>query len=131
MKWILPSLALAIAPLASSCASVPVYGDWVVADYCGNTRDEGRAWARTGPPANADLYRRIAAAEVETDTDVAPAPDSREYWFALPTGEVKYCLTPLHRNYGDCDVRVATWWVFRQTETGPVTDGGHYRVCVL
>lgn len=43
MKRVLVSIALALAPLASSCASLPVYNTWVISDFCNNGDDRPRA----------------------------------------------------------------------------------------
>lgn len=130
MKWILPSIALALAPLAGSCASTPLYGNWVIDDYCSAGGNQ-RTWVRTEAPANAETYRRIAAADTET-SDSVPA-NSREYWYSAPGGEVKLCRTNLQRAGGRrdwCNPRRVVWWTFRESETGPVIDNSHLPICI-
>lgn len=127
MKWLV-SVALGLAPLAGACASMPIYGDWVINDYCKYGNDE-RSWVRTEAPTNANALREIA----RTDTmamDEAPQ-GAREYWFAMADGTIKYCLTALTRgSRADCGEQRAVWWVFREAEDSPVTDGGQFKVCL-
>lgn len=116
MKWLLPSVALVMAPFAGSCASTPIYGDWVVEDYCGNHQSlDSRAWRRIEAPANADTLRSAAAA---TDANDSVPDGARDYWFAAQTGEVKFCRTNLQRAAGRwhwCRPQLAVWWVFKET----------------
>lgn len=129
MKWLLPSLAIVLAPLAG-CASTPVYGTWVVNDYCGNTWDGQPLWTRTEAPTNADAYRaraRSSAPEAVAD------PDNREYWFAASDGRVKFCLTSLKRAGGRwdwCNPRLADWWIFRNTEAGIEIETSQSPICL-
>lgn len=131
MKWLLPSLALALAPL-SGCASTPIYGAWVINDFCGNNWNDGQPqWTRTEAPANADAYRERAreGAEPHGTAD----PDNREYWFAAPDGRVKFCLTSLKRPEGRrhwCNPRLADWWIFRDTEAGIEIESSQSPVCL-
>jgi hypothetical protein len=115
MKWLLPSVAL--APVAGSCASTPIYGEWVVEDYCGNHwSNDTRTWRRIEAPANADAFRAVAAAD--TSTSRATPEGSREYWFAAQSGEMKLCRTNLQRAAGRrdwCRPQLAVWWVFKET----------------
>lgn len=130
MKWLLPSVALALAPL-SGCASTPIYGVWVINDFCGNTWDDQPDWTRTAAPANAETYRQRAR---ESDpSNAEPAPDYREFWFAAPDGRVKLCLTNLKRPEGRrhwCNPRLADWWIFRDTEAGIVIETSQSPVCL-
>ena len=131
MKRIVLSLALALAPAVSSCASTPGYGEWVVADYCGNhLRSNALTWSRIEAPADAQRYRDIARAD--RDTVELAGDDPREFWFAGTGGEIKYCLTNLqrggHRDW--CDAQSAAWWVFRETETGLATESDGFGICV-
>ncbi|MEQ1818110.1 MAG: hypothetical protein ABL871_05820 [Terricaulis sp.] len=131
MKRILLSLALALAPAVSSCVSTPGYGDWVIADYCGNhLYSNTLAWSRTGAPADVQRYRDIARADQGT-VDLA-GDDPREFWFAGPGGEIKYCLTNLQRggHHNWCDARSAAWWVFRETETGLAAESNGFGLCL-
>lgn len=131
MKRIVLSFALALAPAVSSCVSTPAYGEWVIADYCGNhLRSNTLAWSRTEAPPNAQRYREIAHADRDT-VDLA-GDDPREFWFAGPGGEIKYCLTSLRRGgrHNWCDAQAAAWWVFRETETGLATDSDGFGVCL-
>jgi hypothetical protein len=130
MKWILPSIALALAPMASSCASMPVLGSWTIDSYCSAGGDE-RTWVRTDAPTNAETYRRVAAAD--TDTSDSIPSNSREYWYAGQGGEVKLCMTNLQRSGGRrdwCNPRRVVWWTFRDAEAGPVIDNSHQPVCI-
>lgn len=127
MKWIVIA-ALALAPLAG-CASTPGYGAWIVNDYCGNLWDDQPTWRRTEAPPNADAYRQ-AANEAADDNDRATDP---EYWFAAPSGEVKLCRTNLQRAAGRrdwCRPRLAEWWVFRDSEAGPVIHMHQSPICL-
>lgn len=130
MNRILLSVALALAPLASSCASLPVYNTWVVSDFCHSGADD-RAWARIEAPANAEAYRRVA----QTDRDGwnSVPENAREYWFALPSGEVKLCRTNLTRpesRHHWCNPRIVAWWSFRETEAGPAIDRNQAPICL-
>ncbi len=131
MNRILLSLALALAPLASSCASMPLYGPAVIADYCGNHIVRNTlAWTRTEAPPNAQSYRDIATADSGT---MELAPDgAREYWFRAASGEMKYCLTNLQRTSRRhwCNTKFAAWWVFRETNSGLTAAGDGFGVCV-
>lgn len=129
MKWIAPSLALALAPLAG-CASTPGYGAWVINDYCGAYISSQTGWTRTEAPANADSYR--AAARTDHHTFDSVPENSSEYWFTR-AGEIKLCYTNLQRSAGRrhwCNPRLAVWWVFRDTETGPVIENSQLPICV-
>jgi hypothetical protein len=129
LKWIVPSVALALAPL-SGCASLPVYGPWVINDFCGNTWDDQPDWTRTEAPANANLYRQSAR---ESDATGTRTPDYREFWFAAPDGRVKFCLTSLKRPEGRrhwCNPRLADWWIFRNTDAGLVIEQSQSPVCL-
>lgn len=130
LKWIAPSLALALASL-SGCASLPVYGPWVINDFCGNTWDDQPDWTRTEAPADADRYRLRAR---ESDRPGAnPDPDNREFWFAAPDGRVKFCVTSLKRAEGRhhwCNPRLADWWVFRDDEAGLVIEQSQSPICL-
>ncbi len=131
MKRILLSIALALAPALSSCASLPVYGDLVIADYCGNRlRSNDLRWSRTEAPANAQSYRDIAQADQDTVDLAGERP--REFWFAAPGGEIKYCLTNLQRGGRRdwCDAKSAAWWVFRETASGRTTESNGFGICV-
>lgn len=126
---IVAASALALA----ACAVLSGVQDEVIAGFC--SAHDARPWTRIDAPADADAYRRIA----EADPSLSRwRPPGDEYWFALPTGEVKYCLTPLRRgstvperNGAGCDDRIGTWWEFTHTETGPTTRGAEDRICVL
>jgi len=130
MRRIALSLALGLAPLAGSCASTPVYGPWVIADYCGNhLSSDTLAWSRTEAPANAQTYRDAAQASGTTDL----VPDrAREFWFKAESGEVKYCLTNLQRTSRRdwCDTQFAAWWIFRETDTGLSYSTDGFGVCL-
>lgn len=129
MKWILPGIALALAPLASSCASLPGYGEWVISDFCNSA--DGRGWVRTDAPANADAYRGVAAEDNDSMDSVPEG--AREYWFASPGGEVKLCRSSLKRSGGRrdwCNPRLAVWWSFRDTESGPVIENSSVPICL-
>jgi hypothetical protein len=131
MRWIVPSIALALAPLASSCASLPGYGAWVISDFC-NSGGDDRPWVRTEAPANADAYRTVAATD-QSGMEAVPE-GAREYWFALPSGAVKLCRTNLKRaEYGRthwCNPPLAVWWSFRETEGGPVIENSQLPICL-
>ncbi len=130
MRWLLPSLALTLSPLAGSCASTPVYGEWVAGDYCAYCADEAQGWRLTEAPAHADAYRALARAS----SDYSEAPEgAREFWFAREDGAMKYCLTNLQRAAGRrhwCNPKQAVWWEFRRTEAGLAHDGANLRVCL-
>ncbi|MEZ5957507.1 MAG: hypothetical protein R3C27_09890 [Hyphomonadaceae bacterium] len=130
MRQLLLSISLALAPLASSCASLPVYNTWIVSDFCHAGDD--RPWTRTEAPANADAYRRVAMSDRDT---VESIPErSREYWFASPSGAVKLCMTNLTRAEGRlhwCNPRLVVWWSFRETEAGPAIENNHAPMCFL
>ncbi len=120
----------ACVAIRGGCASMR---DEVISGFCGARPDDGPRWARVDPPADREIYRRLARA----DASANPPRDGEEYWFALTTGEVKYCITPLRRastvperNGSDCDDRVGVWWVFHQTPSGPVTSGADERICL-
>jgi hypothetical protein len=130
MNRILLGIALALAPLASSCASLPVYNSWLISDFCNSGGDE-RGWVRTDAPANAETYRRVASGD-EDAMDSVPE-GAREYWFALPSGALKLCMTNLKRAEGRrhwCNPRLAVWWSFRETENGPVIENSQFPICV-
>lgn len=129
MRRIALSLALGLAPLAGSCASTPVYGPWVIADYCGNhLSSDTLAWSRTEAPPDAQTYRDIASTG---DQDFVP-DNSREFWFRAESGEIKYCLTNLQRtNRRDwCDTQFAAWWIFRETDTGLAHTSNGFGICL-
>ncbi|MEZ5960857.1 MAG: hypothetical protein R3C30_10605 [Hyphomonadaceae bacterium] len=132
MRWIVPSLALALAPLASSCASLPIYNSWVISDFCSNGGGDSRPWTRTEAPENADAYRAAAAVD---EIGMQSVPErSREYWFALPDGQVKLCMTNLTRAEGRlhwCNPRLVVWWSFREAEDRPVIESSHAPMCFL
>lgn len=129
MGRVLLSSALALTPLASSCASLPVYNTWVISDFCNNGDD--RPWTRAEAPSNADVYRRVAASD---QSSMESVPDgAREYWFALPSGAVKLCMTNLTRPEGRlhwCSPRLVVWWSFRETEAGPVIENNQIPICL-
>lgn len=130
MNRVLLSVALALAPLASSCASLPIYNAWVISDFC-NSGGDTREWVRTDPPANAEAYRRVAATD---HSGMESVPEgAREYWFALPSGAVKLCMTSLKRSEGRlhwCNPPLAVWWSFRETESGPVIENSQFPICL-
>ena len=130
MNRILISVALALAPLASSCASLPIYNSWVISDFCHSGGDD-RGWVRTEAPANAEAYRSLART-VPEDWNSVPE-DAGEYWFALPSGEVKLCRSDLTRSEGRlhwCNPRNVAWWTFRETESGPALVTSHAPICL-
>lgn len=121
---------MACAVALGSCTT---WRDEVISGFCGARNDDHPRWVRIEPPADSDTYRTLARA----DASVTPPRDGKEYWFALTSGEIKYCISPLRysmtiaeRNGSGCDDRVGIWWVFRQTPSGPVTDGIVERVCI-
>jgi hypothetical protein len=132
MKWLLPCVALALMPLASSCASTPIYGDWVIEDYCGNHwSSDTRTWRRIEAPANADAFRAVAATDASTSQ--ATPEGAREYWFAADSGETKLCRTNLQRAAGRwhwCRPQLAIWWVFRETAGRIETLTSQEPICV-
>jgi hypothetical protein len=126
----LVAMMTACVVLLGGCASMR---NEIISGFCGARPDDNPRWARIDAPADSEIYRRL----VRADVLARPPDDGEEYWFALTTGEVKYCLTPLRRAYtvperngSDCDDRVGMWWVFHQTPLGPVTNGADERVCV-
>lgn len=134
MRVMCAVLAAAAQAMLGGCALVQSVRDETVSGFCGARNDDRPRWARIDAPANADLYRALARSEEQP----AHRRAGDEYWFALPTGELKYCLTALRRastiperNGDGCDDRIAVWWVFRQTEAGPATDGAEERICLL
>ncbi|MGE0531217.1 MAG: hypothetical protein AB7G40_10940 [Hyphomonadaceae bacterium] len=130
MKRALISVALALAPLAGSCASVPGYNAWIISDFC-NTGGDDRPWSRTEAPSNAELYR--SAARIDRSGWDSVPQDSREYWFTLPNGEIKLCRTNLTRPGGRhhwCNPRIVVWWSFRETESGPLIDNSQAPICL-
>ncbi|MBN8606153.1 MAG: hypothetical protein J0L81_04485 [Caulobacterales bacterium] len=129
----LMALVLAMSPMAGSCASTPIYSDWIVQDFCDVERaGPSGQWVRAQAPANAEAYRAIAARDSMAMDHVPEG--AREYWFAAPNGDVKYCLTNLRRSghprFDWCSVRVAVTWVIRESEAGLVSEGGNYPVCL-
>jgi hypothetical protein len=130
---VLAALALAISPLAGSCASLPIYSGLIIRDFCDvDQPGPSGAWVRVDMPANADAYRAVAAQDSMAMDEVPE--HAREYWFAAPNGDVKYCLTNLRRSghprYDWCSYQNAVTWVIRETEAGLVSEGGNYPVCL-
>lgn len=129
MRKLLCLLAIASIAVLASCASMR---DEVISGFCGaDPRDQER-WARIEAPADAETYRTLARSDVGMSQ-----PRGEEYWFALTSGEIKYCLSPLQRastvperNGSTCDDRVGWWWIFRQMPSGPETRGVEERVCL-
>jgi len=129
MRWLVPSLALALAQFAGACASTPGYGQWVAGDYCAYSNADARHWRLSEPPPEAEAYRALTRGE---DRSNAP-DDAREFWFEGADGAVKLCLTNLERAGGRwdwCNPKRAVWWEFRRTEAGLAHDGANFRVCV-
>ncbi|MGD9815488.1 MAG: hypothetical protein AB7Q23_13795 [Hyphomonadaceae bacterium] len=132
MRLVLIVVAVLGIGALSGCALVQAVRNETVSGFCGAEPRDSPRWARIAPPPDADAYRALTRREPASERVTGD-----EYWFALPTGELKYCITALRRantipERGDgCDDRIAIWWVFRQTAAGPATEGAEYRVCVL
>ena len=129
MRKLFCLLALAAAAALVSCTSMH---NEVISGFCGADPRDQQRWARIEVPADAEAYRTLARAG-----EGMSRPRGEEYWFALASGEIKYCVTPLQRastvperNGSNCDDRVGWWWIFRQTPSGPETRGVEERICL-
>ncbi len=134
MGWHKLAALMGAVVLSASCAAVSGMRDDVVAGFCSYGASDRRGLLRTEAPANADLYRRFAAAQ-PAFPDRRPRGD--EYWFVRADGGVRYCVSPLERsstvpvrNGSGCDDRIGVWWDFSDTDAGPATRGAEERICV-
>lgn len=86
-------VAAVLSLMASACASSPQIGDEVPQFACGS---DASGWILSGPPENADVYRRLAAASPNFRTDKISEGEwgqhDRETWITKPSGEVILCL---------------------------------------
>lgn len=129
MRRLLCLIAIAAVGALASCASMQ---NEIISGFCGADPRDQQRWARIEAPADAETYRTLARSDVGMSQ-----PRGEEYWFALTSGEIKYCLSPLQRastvperNGSNCDDRVGWWWIFEQTSSGPVTRGAEERICL-
>lgn len=129
MRLAFTMLALMGAMFAiSACAAAAEMRADVVAGFC----DAGEDWTAIAPPADAQAFRDALANDMEYASDrQMPA-----YWFTRADGEVRLCHTALaraeytHPRWRACDTRIATWWDFHRTESGPRTNGAQERICL-
>lgn len=128
MRIVLLALALAGALVAASCATLfPENHANLVAQFC---RADADGWARAEAPADAQAFRDA----LRDDHDYRNAAAEPEYWFERGDGEIRLCRTPLTRagsvRFDWCSAKNATWWDFRRTSAGPVTEGADMWVCL-
>jgi hypothetical protein len=109
------ALGAAIVMIAvSSCAIDPAHRLGLLGQACGNGADD-RAWSSlSAPPPDADALRLAAH-----PMDPRYRPPSGEYWFSLPSGEIKLCHHDpnLHASCGLSD-----WTEFYRGPHGYVVD---------
>ena len=86
MHRLLALIAASVVAMVASCATDPAHRLRMLSQACGNAGDQ-RPWKYlSAPPASADAMRQAAH-----PMDPHYQPPRGEYWFSLPTGEIKLC----------------------------------------
>jgi len=107
-------VALMVVALAS-CATSPAWREATLNAACGIGGDDRRPWSPlNSPPANAEVMR----AAVRAAANSAYHPPAGEFWFSLPSGEIKLC----HADPTLRDLCRSEWSEFRPGPGGPVLD---------
>ncbi len=76
-----------VVAVVASCAVDPAHRLQLLDEACGNAGADHRPWTYlSAPPADADSMRQAAH-----PMDPQYQPPRGEYWFSLPTGEIKLC----------------------------------------
>lgn len=104
--------AVAALAVLASCVTDPAQHLQTLNNVCGN---EGRPWTYlAAPPADAAAMREAERAD-QNPNDRLPAG---EFWFSLPTGEIKLC----HADPNLTNTCVGRWSEFRPGPAGPLLD---------